>query len=740
MAARPRPALLSIEPLESRITPVVGKFDFAPVVTPGTGYDGVVQVFSGAGAERGSGTGSLLLDGRHVLTAAHVVATAGTATVSGPAQVAFDLPNVGRITIDVPAANIVIHPNYDTGTSVADLAILTLPVLAPSGGVGLGADRYPLYRNADEVGQTFTVVGYGTIGSGTTGEMENTNDTKGIARNRYEALGDRLGIGTGSVLLYDVDNGLTANDAFGRIFGLNELGFADEGTGASGDSGGPVFVEVGGQRFIAGTTTAGLSESTPPNPAVLNPAVKSGFGSISQDTRVSFFAAYIDQQTAGPAALVLDLRVQAVGQDNAADAVVVRAAGANLELVVNGVVYQSMPLADVTSLRLVGAGANATPFTTTATIQNGVPVGLAITYERILTVTDSRTGPPVVTAPAGDATTPPAVTPAPAPAEARRTTPVKLDDFPNAFTPTKLTAVGAGPGGGPVVDVYEAATGRLVRSITAFDPAFRGGVRTAVGDVNGDFVDDIIVAAGPGGGPQVKVFDGATGAVIRSFFAFDGRFAGGIFVAAGDVDGDGFDDIVVSAGPGGGPQVKVFDGATGAETRSFFAYAEAQRGGATVAVGDVNDDGMADIITGAGAGGAPHVKVFDGGTGAEMRSFFAYGSDLRGGVFVAAGDVDADGALDLVTGAGTGGAHVRTFDARTGAARLSFFAAAGETGGVRVAVADGVGDGLSDLVTATGAGVRPTARVFDGTTGALLSQFDVLDPAFLGGVFVGGRG
>src|SRR5262249_12919407 len=159
---------------------------------------------------------------------------------------------------------------------------------------------------------------------------------------------------------------------------------------------------------------------------------------------------------------------------------------------------------------------------------------------------------------------------------------------------TDILAVGADAGGVPQVRVYDATTGALKFDFLAYDAGFTGGVRVAVGDVNGDGIPDVITGAGPGGGSHVKVFDGQSGALIRSFLAYPG-FTGAVSVAAGDVNGDGFADLITGASANG--HVKVFDGATGALIRSFLAY-PGFTGGVTVAAGDVNGDGFADLITG----------------------------------------------------------------------------------------------------------------------------------------------
>ena len=152
--------------------------------------------------------------------------------------------------------------------------------------------------------------------------------------------------------------------------------------------------------------------------------------------------------------------------------------------------------------------------------------------------------------------------------------------------------------------------------------------------MNGDGFADILTGAGPSGGPHVRVFSGATGAVLTEFIAYDPFFPGGVSVAAGDVNNDGFAEIITGAGPGGGPHVRVFSGATGAELMSFFAYAPFFNGGVVVTAGDWNNDGHVDVITGPGWGGGPHVRVFSGATGAVLVEFMAFLEG--GGAFVGA--------------------------------------------------------------------------------------------------------
>jgi hypothetical protein len=296
-----------------------------------------------------------------------------------------------------------------------------------------------------------------------------------------------------------------------------------------------------------------------------------------------------------------------------------------------------------------------------------------------------------------------------------------------------IIAVGSDPGGDPRVRVYDAATGALKYDFLAFDVNFHGGVRVAVGDLNGDGTDDIICGAGPGGGPVVRAYDGRTGVVYQSFMAYDSHFTGGVYVAVGDVTGSGHADIVTGAGPTGGPHVEVWDGLSFAKLSQFYAYDPRFTGGVRVAAGDVDGDHHADVITGAGPGGGPHVRVYSGADHHLITQYYAYDATYTGGVYVAAGDITGTGRADVITGAGTWGATlVHVFHGTDGQKKFEFRAGDDprSPASVRVAVADFNQDGHADVVTS----VRGHLRVRDGKDMTVLSNLDVNDPSNASGL------
>ncbi len=212
-------------------------------------------------------------------------------------------------------------------------------------------------------------------------------------------------------------------------------------------------------------------------------------------------------------------------------------------------------------------------------------------------------------------------------------------------------------GPSPFVE-WRDAEGRVFGTIQAVD-GFTGPVAIAAGDVNGDGVMDAVIGAGQGGGPRVRVFDGKTGNVHHDFFAYDTSFRGGVTVALADLNRDGYSEIIAGAGDGGGPHVRVFDGQSGRLINQFFAYDPDFRGGVRVAAGDLNGDGVAEIITGTGPGGGPVLAVFDATTGTEKLRLLAGGDGDRAGVTVRA-TTDTTG-LVLVTADPEGNGPARRF-------------------------------------------------------------------------------
>ena len=183
-----------------------------------------------------------------------------------------------------------------------------------------------------------------------------------------------------------------------------------------------------------------------------------------------------------------------------------------------------------------------------------------------------------------------------------------------------IVAAGAGAGGGAVVGRVRRGDRGGAARLPAFDPAFAGGVRVATADVTGDRVPDVIVGAGPGGGPHVRVFDGATGGWSATSSRSRRRSPAGCTWRRRTSTATGSPTWSVSADVGGGPRVRVLERREPARPLAdFFALETTFTGGTRVAGGDVNADGVPDLVVSAGFGGGPRVAVFDGRVGRGRR-------------------------------------------------------------------------------------------------------------------------
>jgi hypothetical protein len=330
-------------------------------------------------------------------------------------------------------------------------------------------------------------------------------------------------------------------------------------------------------------------------------------------------------------------------------------------------------------------------------------------------------------------------------------------------------AVGTGVGGTPVLNVFN-PDGSPLTSLVPFGPGynnevdptsggFTGGTRVAVGDVTGDGVPDYVVGTGPTITAFVDVIDGATGQTVLHYQPFD-TFQGGVFVAVGDVNKDGTNEIIITPDLGGGPRVVILNGRTFDRIGNFFGIDDpAFRGGARAAAGDVNGDGFADVVVSAGFQGGPRVSVFDGAALTAGRlfhpigDFFIFDPELRNGAYVAVADVNGDGFGDIIGGAGPGGGpRVQIVSGKTllasgptaalAAPVANFFSGdINNRGGIRVTAKNLDGDRFADVVVGAGEGGGSQVTAYRGSSLAQgvadqLYAFDDL-PGYTGGVFVG---
>jgi hypothetical protein len=278
---------------------------------------------------------------------------------------------------------------------------------------------------------------------------------------------------------------------------------------------------------------------------------------------------------------------------------------------------------------------------------------------------------------------------------------------------------------------------------------FPGNVRVAVGDVNGDGTPDIVTATGPGQIGRIRVFDGVTGVqlpgTIGDFVPFGNKWKKGLYVAAGDTNGDGRAEIIVGQDVGGG-RVRIFDGATGQLLRTLWPFGRPHwtslrpptfvpgyRGGVTVAAANTHGDDQVEIIVGRRTGRAT-VRIFRAADGKALWSVNAF-PGVRGGVFVAGGNVEGDGRAEIMVGMGAGSLNqvrlLRVAD-KTEVVSAAVFDAT-FAGGVRVAAVDRDGDGLAEVLVGSGASAAgPKVALLNGLTLAELDAF------FAGGVEVQG--
>ncbi len=241
--------------------------------------------------------------------------------------------------------------------------------------------------------------------------------------------------------------------------------------------------------------------------------------------------------------------------------------------------------------------------------------------------------------------------------------------------------------------------GVTISEFLAYGPRFNGGVSVTTGDVDGDGENEIVTVPLSQGGPHVRIFN-LQGDLKGQFMAFAPDFRGGLSVAVADVDGDAKAEIIVAVLSGAGPQVRVFDG-KGRAVGSFFSYDQRFRGGVKLAAGDIDNDGRAEILTAPASRGGPHIRIFDQHGGLKGQ-FMAFASDFRGGLTLGVGDVDYDGRNEIIVAQETDrNVQARIFDGQAQEKnRFPLFPNPSiPEQQISLLVADYTGDGQVDIIT-----------------------------------------
>ena len=219
------------------------------------------------------------------------------------------------------------------------------------------------------------------------------------------------------------------------------------------------------------------------------------------------------------------------------------------------------------------------------------------------------------------------------------------------------------------------------------------GAQIVVADLDRDGKDDLVFAER--GSVNIRFGTKKTATV---FYPFGKKYTGAISIAVGNTNRDAALELIIGRYSSVPPDVKVFSSA-GKELARWTAYASGFRGGAQVAIGDLNRDGLREIVTGAGPGGGPHIRIWKTDGGVWGGSFFAFDKTERGGVNVAVGDVDGDGKDEIIAGSGDGALpRVRVYD---GAGIMMGEISMGTrpvAGGLRVTTSDTNGDGKAEIL------------------------------------------
>ncbi|MFA6474046.1 MAG: FG-GAP-like repeat-containing protein [Patescibacteria group bacterium] len=283
-----------------------------------------------------------------------------------------------------------------------------------------------------------------------------------------------------------------------------------------------------------------------------------------------------------------------------------------------------------------------------------------------------------------------------------------------------FTAVGVEAGAAARIRVMEGKT--VKKDFFPYEKTFQGGVSVSVADLGGDGYSELVVGSGSGRVSEVRLFR-TDGSRINTFLPFGNAYRDGINVATADVDGNGTQEIIVSQKTRRGI-VRIFGYRNGKYTQVAREF-DTKFPGVSVAGGDVTNDGKEDVVVMPATTAAPALAVFSLSGNSMVRSALLttpYNPRLRASYDIALGDVNNDGITEIVTvPRASASAEVRYFVYRSG--RLvglpGTFTAHGAAlrVGARISTVDINADGKDDVGLSLGSRSQPTINYYTLTNG-----------------------
>lgn len=259
----------------------------------------------------------------------------------------------------------------------------------------------------------------------------------------------------------------------------------------------------------------------------------------------------------------------------------------------------------------------------------------------------------------------------------------------------------------PLITIYD-LDGTKEEEFYAYSVKFKGGVNLATGNIKSDWPEEIVTAAGSGGGPHIRVFN-QQGNLLSQFFAYDSNFFGGVKVTTIKYNNESEEKIVTAPQSNFKPLIRIFDNA-GNILKEFLAFEEDYLKGVNIATGDVNGDGIEEIIASKIADGN-QVKIFDQ-AGDLLSQFETYDPSVQG-INLAIADIDNDNKSEIVVAPfSNSSTKVKIFD-DWGNLKKQFQAfATNYTGGINLAASDIDLDGQVEVLTTPNGNHPPEIKIY----------------------------